>query len=176
MSRTRYDLPVIVAKAAVTHTVTYFVMGLLASTLFDYAGLFAQPGLGAYMRTIDDRWVMAGPLFQPIRGALFGLVIYLLRQPTLQVRRGWLTLWVVLVALGILNTFGPTPGSIEGLIYTTLPISTHLRGLPEVLIQSLLLAVILSIWVNAPRPWLTWTLGIACAVMLALPALGLLLS
>ncbi|MBL8095053.1 MAG: hypothetical protein JNL73_12865 [Anaerolineales bacterium] len=176
MSRTPYDLPVIVAKAAVTHTVTYFVIGLLASTLFDYAGLFAQPGLGAYMRAIDDRWVMAGPLFQPVRGALFGLVIYLLRQPTLQARRGWLTLWFVLVAVGILNTFGPTPGSIEGLIYTQLPLATHLRGLPEVLLQSLLLSVTLYVWVNHPRPWLTWALGITCAVLLALPVLGLLLN
>lgn len=176
MSRSTPTLLEIVAKSAAAHTVTYFVMGLLASTLFDYGGLFEQPGLDAYMRAIDDRWVMAGPLFQPIRGALFGLVIYALRKPVLEAPRGWLTLWFVLVSLGILNTFGPTPGSIEGLIYTTLPAAVHLRGLPEVVAQSLFLSLIVYYWVNAPRRWMTLTLGLAAFVALALPALGLLMS
>lgn len=163
-------------KAAIVHSVTYMVMGLLASTVFDYADLFATSGLGDYMRPVTDRWVMAGPLFQPLRGALFGLVVYVLRQPVLGSRRGWLTLWFVLVALGIAGTFGPAPGSFEGLIYTVLPLWTHLRGLPEVLLQSLLFALLLHVWVTAPRRWLTWTLSTTCAILLALPVLGLLVT
>ncbi|MEZ4714809.1 MAG: hypothetical protein R2851_01760 [Caldilineaceae bacterium] len=74
--------------------------------------------------------------------------------------RGWLTLWIMLVVVGIFSTFGPAPGSVEGLIYTTLPVGGQLGGLIEVLAQALLLAVVLFYWVNHPeKRWLSWTLG-----------------
>jgi hypothetical protein len=61
-------------------TVTYFAMGPLALNLFDYAGLFAQPELAGFFRRIDDPKVVAGPILQPIRGALFALAFYPLRE------------------------------------------------------------------------------------------------
>ena len=76
--KSRPGLLEIVLKAAATHSLTYMVMGLAASTLLDYSGLFATTELGAIMRPMTDPWVMAGPLFQPLRGALFGLVVALL--------------------------------------------------------------------------------------------------
>ena len=78
------------------------------------------------MRSPDDPLVMAGPLFQPVRGLLFGAVFYLLRDQYFGKRYGWLTMWVILVVIGMVSTFGPAPGSIEGLIYTTLPLSMQL--------------------------------------------------
>jgi hypothetical protein len=50
----------------------------------------------------------------------------------------------VLIALGILSTFGPASGSIEGMIYTPVPIRYQLRGWLEVLPQVLLLSGLLS--------------------------------
>ena len=94
---------------------------------------------------------MAGPLFQPIRGILFGIVFYLLRESFFGKKNGWLVMWVVLVIVGIFNTFGPTPGSVEGLIYTIFPLSVHLRGLPEVLLQSFFLSLILYYWLTTHR-------------------------
>ena len=79
-----------VGKTIVTHTVTYFAMGLPASTVFDYKKLYADTALRLLMRQTTDPLVMSGPLFQPIRGFLFG----------------------------ILGPFGPAPGSIEGVICT----------------------------------------------------------
>jgi hypothetical protein len=120
---------------------------------------------------------MAGPLFQPVRGLLFGVVFYLLREPLFGRRRGWLVLWVTLVVLGILGTFGPTPGSLEGLVYTVLPPWLHLRGLPEVLLQSLFLSLLVSYWVNHPdKRWLDRVLGTAFVLALLLPSLGLMLG
>ncbi len=50
-------------------------------------------------------------------------------------------MWVVLVVVGILSTFGVVPDSVEGLIYTTIPVSLQLGGgLLEVLVQFLLLS------------------------------------
>ena len=85
-------------------------------------------------------------------------------------------MWITLVAIGIIGTFGPTPGSLEGMIYTTYPLALHLRGLPEVILQSLLLSWVLYYWVNHPQQaWLNWVIGIAFVIVIALPALGLLM-
>jgi hypothetical protein len=164
----------VLLKTIVTHSVTYFIMGLLASTILDYAGFFAESDLSLMMRPTTDSLVMLGPLFQPIRGALFGIVFYLLRDIFFNRKNGWFVMWAVLVVVGILGTFGPSPGSLEGVIYTVFPFWVHLRGLPEVLLQSLLLSVILYYWVNQPKRWLSWVMGIVFFVLMTFPILGLL--
>lgn len=173
----RATLAATVVKTAVVHTVTYFIVGFVAFTVFDYTARFAEPGLGSLMRPTDDPLVAAGPLFAPIRGVLFGVVFYLLRDALFGRNNGWLTMWIVLVFLGIFSTFGPAPGSLEGLIYTTLPVDQQLFGLVEVLVQSLLLAAVTFYWVNHPEErWLTWTLGILFGLVMLLPALGLMVA
>ena len=177
MSDAGPTLSSVIVKTAVTHTVTYFIVGLLASTIIDYATFFTQGGLSALMRPVSDPWVMAGPLFQPVRGLLFGGVFWLLREPLFGRERGWLVLWVVLLVLGALNTFGPAPGSIEGMIYTILPLWVHAKGAPELVFQTLLLSVILCFWVNHPeRRWINWVMGVAFVVVMTLPILGLTLG
>jgi hypothetical protein len=167
---------VIVIKTIVTHTVTYFFAGVAALVLFDYPTLFAETSLGLSMRPLTDPMVMAGPLLQPIRGLLFGLVFYLLRDPFLGRKKGWLTMWIVLVSVGILGTFGAPPSSLEGVIYTTFPLSLHLKLLPEVLVQSLLLSWLLFTWVNhRDKKWLDWAMGAAFVLVMLLPTLGLVL-
>ncbi|HJX37100.1 MAG TPA: hypothetical protein VJ714_00740 [Anaerolineae bacterium] len=167
----------LVVRTIIVHTVTYFVMGMLASTLLGYAQAFASPWMACWMRQTDDPIVMAGPLFQPIRGLIFALAFYPLRQTLFGKKNGWLVLWWLLVALGILSTFGPAPGSVEGLVYTVIPISQQMRGWLEVVPQALLLSVILFYWVNHPhKRWLNWLLGVIFVLMLLLPALGLLVS
>ena len=161
-------------KTIVVHTVTYFLVGLMALTLLGYEQLFAKPQLAAYMRQTDDPWVMAGPLFQPIRGVLFASVFYLLRERLFGQRLGWLVMWWMLVALGILSTFGPSPGSLEGMIYTRVPWREQFVGLPEGLVQTLLLSVVLVFWVRHPeKRWLNWLLGVLFVLVMLLPALGL---
>lgn len=175
MSQTRPTLLEAVVKTIVTHTVTYFIMGLLASTMLDYTRFFAEPSLNLMMRHTNDPWVMVGPLFQPIRGILFGIVFYLLREPFFGKKNGWLVMWMVLVVVGIIGTFGPTPGSLEGMLYTVFPLWVHLRSLPEILLQSLFLSSILFYWVNHPqKKWLNWVMGIAFLILMSFPIIGLL--
>jgi len=175
-----YALPTakhIVVKTLMTHTVTYFVTGILAFYVLDYPSLISATKLGVLMRPLSDPMVIAGPLFQPIRGVLFGFVFYLLRDPLFGRKRGWLVMWAVLVSVGILGTFGPPPGSLEGLVYTILPPSLQLTLLPEVLLQSLLLSWLVFQWVNhREKKWLTWTMGAAFVVVLLFPVLGLMTS
>jgi len=108
---------------------------------------------------------------------VFALAFYPLREVLFGRKRGWLVMWWLLVALGILGTFGPAPASIEGMIYTTAPPLGQMMGWIEVLPQALLLSVILWYWVNHPeKKWLNWTLGGIFVVMMVLPALGLLVK
>lgn len=177
VSQIRPTLFEAVVKTIVTHTVTYFILGLLAFTILDYTRFFAESSLNLMMRQTNDPWVMVGLLFQPIRGILFGIVFYLLREPFFGKKNGWMVMWIVLVVVGIIGTFGPTPGSLEGMLYTVFPLWVHLRGLPEVLLQSLFLSLILFYWVNNPQKrWLTWVMGIAFLILMSFPIIGLLLG
>src|SRR6266487_3502908 len=173
----RLSLSSLTVKTVVVHTITYFVAGLLAYKLGGYEKTFSQPPLSYFMRPTSDRWVMAGPLFQPVRGVIFALAFFPLRSALFARRRGWLTLWWLLLALGVLSTFGPASGSVEGLIYTIIPPLSQIRGLWEVLLQSFLFSVVLFRWVNHPeKQWLNWTLGIAFCIVMILPLLGLLVA
>lgn len=164
-------------KTVVVHTLTYFCMGILAVTFLNYAERFARPELICWMRPTTDPLVMAGVLFQPLRGIVFALVFFPLRQQLFERRTGWLLLWWLLVALGILGTFGPAPGSMEGLVYTVIPWRDQLLGWLEVVPQALLLALGLWLWVrHADHRWLNWLLGIVFVIVIALPVLGLLVT
>ncbi len=175
MQDDRITLLGLTIKTVVVHTVTYFIAGITAFTLMDYETAFSEPPLSHLMRPISDPWVMAGPLFQPIRGVIFALALYPLREAIFRRRSGWLILWWLLVALGILSTFGPAPGSVEGLIYTVLPPLSQVLGLWEVVLQSGMLSFLLWYWVNHPaKKWLGWSLGVLFAVLMVLPVLGLL--
>lgn len=163
------------SKTAVVHTITYFFMGVVASIFLNYKEAFARPEMACWMRQFNDPMIMAGPLFQPIRGLVFALAFYPLREVLFGRKGGWLVLWWLLAALGILCTFGPAPGSIEGMIYTRLPLLGQLKGWIEVVPQALLLSALLCYWVNRPdKKWLNWTMGTVFVLLMALPVLGLL--
>ncbi len=175
MSDNQIGFAGLAVKSAIVHTVSYFFMGILAATFLNYAEAFASPVMACWMRQIKDPLVMAGPLFQPLRGLIFALAFYPLREILFAKKTGWLIMWWLLVALGILSTFGPTPGSFEGMVYTIIPITGQLKGWLEVVPQALLLSAILFYWVNHPeRKWLNWVLGITFFLMMLMPVLGLL--
>jgi hypothetical protein len=67
-------------KTIVSHTLTYFLVGLVASVVFNYSADFARPELRNYMRQLGDPIIALGPALQPIRGILFALAFYPLRE------------------------------------------------------------------------------------------------
>ena len=174
MEQERPGFLALIVKTIVVHTTTYFVIGLLAATFLNYGERFARPDMVCWIRQLDDPLVMAGPLFQPVRGLIFALAFYPLRQILFGRRNGWLMLGWLLVALGILSPFGASLGSIEGLIYARVAIADQLIGWLEVVPPALLLATILWYWVNHPeKRWLTWGLGVLFFFVLLLPTVGL---
>ncbi len=173
MESAQPSFPSLAAKTAVCHTLTYFLMGALAAHFLNYAAIFNDPNSG--LKPFDSPWVMAGPLFQPLRGIVFASVFFLLRDRLFGRKNGWLVMAWMLIAIGILSTFAAPPGSIEGMIYTRIPILSQMRGWLEVVPQALLLSALLCYWVNhSEKKWLNWLLGILFLIAMAMPVLGLL--
>lgn len=165
----------IVYKTMIIHTLTYFIVGLIAFKLFNYTAVLSDASRN--FRPVTHPLVRAGILFQPIRGFLFGIVFYLLRSVLFLQADGWLIIWVMLIVVGIISTFAPAPASIEGFIYTQVHRESGFLGLLEILLQSVLLSLITYYWVNHPEySWLNWTLFVLFAITLILTALGLLAS
>ena len=100
------------------------------------------------MLPIHSPWVLAGPFLQPIRGVLFAMAIWPIREVIFNKNLGWLKLWMIIVFLGILSTPAASPCSMEGIIYTQLPLKFHLIGLPEILLQTMTFSWLLVWWVN----------------------------
>ena len=165
-------------RTIVAHTLTYFIVGFVAFNVFDYTAQFAEADVRTFMRQTDDPIVALGPAMQPIRGILFALAFFPLREILFKRRNGWLITWWLLVSLGILSTFGPTPGSVEGIIYTTLPVAEQFSvGMLEILTQSFLFSALLYYWVNHPeKRWMNWLLGMLFVLALLLSIMGYLVA
>ncbi|MCL4861404.1 MAG: hypothetical protein KJZ93_18445 [Caldilineaceae bacterium] len=165
----------IALKTTALHTVTYFIVGFLSFTLLDYTAKYADPAIASFVRQTDHPLVAAGPFFQILRGFLFGIVFYALRESIFPHKRGWLTLWLALVIVGILSPFGAAPSSIEGVIYSVLPVWFHVINVPELVIQAGLLAFLTHYWVNhADKKWLNWLFGVVTTFVVLLSLLGAL--
>ena len=163
----------LIIKASVAHTLTYFLMGILAYSFLNYSETFAEGALACFMRPTDSPWVAAGPALQWIRGIIFALAFWPLREIFFGKKNGWLILGWVLTALGILSTFGAAPGSIEGMIYTIIP--TSITSYVEVVPQAFLFAGLLYYWVNHPeKKWLNWVLGIFFALVILMSVMGIM--
>lgn len=146
-------------RVVAVHTTTYLVAGLLASNLMDYASWWATEELALY-RPLDAPQIALGPAFQVVRGLVLAAVLFPFRHVFLRGWRGALELWGLLAGIGILSTSAAAPGSLEGVIYTRLPLAFHLFGAPEVYGQTLAFSLGPVGWHRRPsRAWgaIFWT-------------------
>lgn len=141
----------ILYRTIISHTVTYFAIGVIAAVFLGYTTRMIWPDVAPIIRKITDPILIASPLFQPFRAALLAIVFYLLRAVLFSHRKGWLIMWCMLVVLGLLTPFSASWGGIEGMIFFNLPLWDHIVGWPEVFSQTLLLSVILTYWVDHPK-------------------------
>ena len=133
------------------HTISYFIVGLAAMNLLHYEELFSKGSLGTFMKPTNAPIVALGPALQIVRGVILAIVLWPFKSIFLSEEYGWLKLWLLFIGLSILSTFGPAIGSIDGVIYTTIPIRQQLIFLPELLIQSFLLSISIWHWYSNPR-------------------------
>lgn len=132
-----------IGRATIIHITTYILCGMVFSTLFNYQELFLLENAENFMRPFDGVSTLIGPLAQVIRGVLFGIVLLFIKD-YFAGRYGWLKLWFIIAIIGIINTPAPAPFSIEGIIYTQLPLEFHLKGAPEILVQTLLFSYFIA--------------------------------
>lgn len=135
-------------KVIIVHFVTYTVAGLIFSNVFNYPAIFDMEVIKDYYVSYSSHNIILGPLLQPVRGLLFALAIYPLRDYLRKRKHGWLTLWLLIILIGIFSTPGAGPSSIEGVIYTKTPLWFHFIGLPETLSQTLAFSLLLLYWDN----------------------------
>jgi len=159
-------------RVSACHMTSYFSFGLLAFWLFDYRGLYQTPDLEHFMVSTDSPQVALGPALQLFRGLLFSLVLWPIRDAFLGRERGWLYLWLLFLGLVVLGTAGPSPGSLEGVIYTQVPMRIHLIGLPEVVLQTLLFSLMLVFWYQYPGRWWNWIMAFLIALIILLGVSG----
>ncbi|MCL2444660.1 hypothetical protein FWD07_00880 [Candidatus Saccharibacteria bacterium] len=131
-----------ITKIAAIHVLTYVVVTIIAIPLtLDYAESMMEM---AGFKPLDEINIGAVFIAQIIRGLLLGIVIWWVKDSIIGKKWGWLKLWAILVILGIFNTYAPTHGSIQGMIYLApiedLPVSASL-GMLEVLAQPLLFSI-----------------------------------
>lgn len=136
-------------KITIIHIITYVVCGIIFMLLFDYQSTLSHAG----MRDTNNLIVGLAPVFQIVRGALFGIVLWLFRNSFINSKYGWLIIWMMIVIVGIFNTPSTAPGSIEYFIYYE-PVSEFwnldIGGMLEILTQTFIFSTI-SFYVVKPR-------------------------
>jgi hypothetical protein len=154
-------------RVTACHIVTYFVAGLGAYAFLDYRGQFLSQALACFMLPVDAPIVALGPILQVFRGLIFAAALFPFRHVFLGTPRGWLLLWGLMVGLAVLSPTGPAPASVEGFIYTKIPIAQQVLGYFEVLPQTLAFSILVVAWNRRPSRW--WTIVmVGLAVIVAL--------
>jgi hypothetical protein len=170
----RVSFPRFAWKVVSLHMITYTVIGAVVSFVFNYKALFASAEFSCLMRSFDSPWVVAGPALNCVRGLLFAAVLYSFLGFFLNHRHGGLLLWSLFLGLSIFGQVGPSPGSLEGIIFTKVPLIGHLTTLPEVMVQTLLFSTGLIAWCRRPSRWKDIAAGIGVALVLCTSALGII--
>lgn len=133
-----------ITKVAIIHVLTYIICGIIFSQIFNYQRSLVE---SANIRDMNSLLVQMAPLFQIIRGALFGIVLLWFKDSFFGRKYGWLKLWLSLIILGVFNTPATSPFSIEEFIYvipSNEPLSLRLGGLLEILVQTLLFSIFVT--------------------------------
>jgi len=133
------------------HVVTYFLAGLMAFYLLNYGDMFEKAPYTYFMKPANSPAVAAGPALQVIRGVIFSLALWPFRNIFLNTKYGWLKLWGLLIGLSILSTTAAGPGSVEGYIYTTIPVRQQIAGHLEVLPQPCFFQSLFTIGIKIPK-------------------------
>ena len=134
-----------ITKVTIAHFVTYMICGVIAMTLFNYYDHVEAVG----MKSADEINMLIWLIGQIIRGVLFGIVIWWIKDSIIGKKLAWLKLWAILVIVGIFNVYGVMPGSIEGFIYLVpssepLPLAFVLGSTAEIIVQPLLFSIIVT--------------------------------
>ncbi len=168
-------------RATLVHFLSYtlvgglfFVLGINVIVFYESNPDPTMQGYQEIFRAADSALVAAGPLINIIRGLLFGLVLYPFREMLITRKWGWAYLWALFLVLALFSTIGPGPGSIEGLIYTNVPLRHHLFTPWEGAVQTLVFSLLLIRWEKSTSKRLTQILVLFSVMLLAGIVMGVI--
>jgi hypothetical protein len=165
-----------ILRFAVTHTVVYFIAGMIFAAVMNYRDLFATAEY-AFMRPFDHPLVILGPSLQIFRGALLALAFLPFRKVIIESKRGWLYIFFAMLILMHIGADAADPGKIEGFIYADYSLAVHVATWPESIFSSLVFAWLFYTWERNPKDKrLTIPLIAIFIITLAVAVLGLLFT
>jgi len=129
-------------RVTYSHTIAYFIAGVLAFNIMDYTTLFSLDAM-SFMRPTDEPIIPLAMGLQVFRGIFIALILLPLRKVFFEEKHGLLKLGLVMVGFSLLFTFAAAPGSFEGFIYTQIPVLYQIIGYPEALVYSSLFLLLL---------------------------------
>lgn len=130
-------------RTTASHTIAYFCAGIFALLVIDYKDWFSEGAISSFMLPTDTPIVALGPALQIIRGLIMALVLLPLRKVFTEGKYGFLKLWLLVLGLSVFSTFAAAMGSLDGFIYTNVPIIEQILGYPEALLWATLFVGIL---------------------------------
>ncbi len=101
-------------------------------------------------------------------------MLYPFRETLITRKWGWAYLWALFLVLALFSTIGPAPGSIEGLIYTRVPLRHHLLTPWEGVVQSLVFSLLLVYWEKSRSKRLSQILVLISIMLLAGIVIGII--
>jgi hypothetical protein len=171
MENHQYKFSTFFWRITASHMITYFIMGIFASSFLNYEEIFNS---SETLRAYNSPWIAAGPMLQVIRGLIIALVLWYFKDNFLFRKNGWLKLWGLIVGLSVLSTAAAPGGSIEGFIYTTTPFIDQVKGYIELVPQIGLFAFFLCYWYQHPKKLWNIIAGILVGLIVLMSFMGVL--
>lgn len=156
------------------HVIAYFFAGIFALFVIDYKAWFSEGAISTFMLPTDTPIVALGPALQVIRGLIMGLVLLPFRKVITESEYGFFKLWLLIIGLSLLSTFSAAMGSLDGFIYTNVPIFEQILGYPEAVLWCSLFVVIFKGLFKSKKRWIHVTAGVVCFLILFMSIMGYL--
>jgi hypothetical protein len=154
------------------HTISYFIAGVIAMTLFFFFLWWATEAFQAFYRDIDLPIIaLGGGVLQIIRGIIVALILLPLRKIFFEEKYGLLKLALIIFGFSIVSTYGAVISSFEGLIYLKVPLVYHLKGIPEGIIWLSLFIGLLFIFKKYSHKKIVTVLSIIFVVLIVIMTL-----
>jgi len=162
-------------RTMATHAVAYTIAGLAALVLMNYRQYFAGDFMATIMRPVESPVIPWGASLQLVNGLFIGLILFPFRKVFLAPSRSaWWKLFLLVFGLSLFSPQVPGVGNFEGVVYTRIPLSLHLLGIPECLAYSLLFSYGLPAWYKHDKKWMQTAAVALVAAILLMSVLGYL--
>jgi hypothetical protein len=161
-------------RITAAHTIAYFCAGIFALYVIDYKNWFSDGAISSFMLPTDTPIVALGPALQIIRGLIMALVLLPLRKVFTDEKYGFLKLGFLILGLSLFSTFAAAMGSLDGFIYTNVPILEQIMGYPEAFVWTALFIVILWAFYKFEKKVINITAIVLIALIVLMSIMGYL--